>query len=472
MKLVFIFLLSWSSVAVLAQPVVLSLKQAQEKGVKFSNLFEEYNPGRKPGEPVVTEVPFSLTAYIESVYKEVIDSERLTDLSVWTNIYFGADGRVDYYIFRFPDPKMIGHEQVNPRLDSLSAIISEKLPRILERYRFSRSAGRKSTFHVFTGFGIVKAKPGKSTKDSTINSLDEALSARDTLKVKNLMLNRSLLTEVPAVIYRFPNLEVLNFTDNDIEQVNIDMHRLPKLRQLDLGRNLLTQDAIYLSKNKSLELLFLQKNLITDIPKAVRGCKGLKSLWLGYNRLTGINSSSFRKMRRLTDLNFYGAEITVLPKAIGKVKRLQLLDLYYNELTELPASITRLRKLTHLAISYNKIQTLPARIDKMKRIHTIYAHHNHLSKLPARMGRLKEVKILDLGYNWFSDFPDEIKGLKKLHELDLSSNNFNEFPTGLLNMRAVEKLFLRGNPFLKAGSIEKFTNQLTALKSKNAEVFD
>lgn len=462
-----LFLVIGSGLA--AQPVVLSRKDAYGNGL-WHKLEQDY---KDPG-MVLAETPFSIQKAFQDIYEQILDKDKLKDFTFWNTLFLNKEGKIDYLVFEVgkqPYRGAISGTDRSVEGDSLSAIIQSKITPFLTNIVSRRHAGSKAFFNVFVSFHPRSPKQEQAKKDSVITGLAEALATKDTLKVKTLTLSQSLLTTIPEVVYRFPNLEQLYLGDNDIENANLDMSRLPKLQHLDLSRNVLSANSIVISRNKSLRLLNLQKNLVKDIPDAARNCRKLETLWLGNNQLTGLTNASFRKLKSVKDLNFYKGDMAVLPKGIGKMRRLEVLDLYYNKLEVLPKQISRLKRLTHLAISHNQINILPARINKMKRVHTFYAHHNHLSRLPERITRMKKLRIVDLGYNWFTNFPPQLVAFTNLEELDLSANNFPDFPMQLLEIRKLDKLHLRGNPFLGADAERKYSEQLSQLKSRNIEVF-
>ncbi|WP_342087244.1 leucine-rich repeat domain-containing protein [Dyadobacter sp. OTU695] len=451
-----------------AQPVVLIHKDVSKD--LSDKLSREYR--NEEGE--VNEKPHTVQAAFERVYREILETDKFQEYTVWNRLYLNAEGKIDYLVLTVTRGYGMMDEKAAEepsKADSLAGLISSRVAPQLTDFVSRRTVGTKTSIIVFVSFFTRPPRELRAKKDSVVNGLAEAVATKDTLKVKVLALGQNLLTSVPEVIYRFPNLEELFLGDNDIENVDLDMARLPKLRHLDLSKNILRDNSIAISKNKSLQLINLQKNLITDIPRAARNCKRLETLWLGNNRMTGLTNASFRKLKPVKDLNFYKTEIAILPKGIGKMRRLEVLDLYYNKLETLPKSITKLKKLTHLAVSHNQITALPKRIDRMKSVHTLYAHHNHLSKLPERIGRMQALRIVDLGYNWFTTFPPQLVAFTNLQELDLSSNNFPEFPLQLLQIRKLDKLHLRGNPFLGQDAERKYSEQLSQFKSKNIEVF-
>jgi len=468
MKTFFTVLLLVAGIGVAAQPVVLIHKDVPK------DLSQKLRRDYLNVEGEVNEKPHTVQAAFEHIYRQIVETDKFRDYTAWNTLYLNEKGKIDYLVLAVTS----GLRPVNGKqreettvADSLAAIVSSRIAPYLTDFVSRRTVGTKTSTIVFVSFFTRPPRKPHIKKDSVVQGLAEAIATKDTLKVKTLALGQNLLTSVPEVIYRFPNLEELFLGDNDIENVDLNMARLPKLRHLDLSKNILRDNSIAISKNKSLQLLNLQKNLITDIPRAARNCKKLETLWLGNNHMTRLTNASFRRLKPVKDLNFYKAEVGVLPNGIKKMRRLEVLDLYYNKLETLPKSITQLKRLTHFAVSHNQLSALPKRIDKLKRVHTLYAHHNHLSKLPERITRMKELRIVDLGYNWLTTFPSELVAFTNLQELDLSGNNFSDFPMQLLQIRKLDKLHLRGNPFLGQDAERKYSEQLSQLKKKNIEVF-
>ncbi|MCE7039779.1 leucine-rich repeat domain-containing protein [Dyadobacter sp. CY312] len=495
MRIFIIFTLSLLSISLAAQPVVVSKADVAKKGIVEKELDKTYGSIPEVG----NEIPLSMSTRFNAAYNSVLGSDIRVKTYILTQVYFNDKGKVDYCIYKVDETmRMVMNQTGKPappkqNLDSLSKVIDSGLPAKLADYVSRRHVGRKGQLSVYTVLEVSKPDPKEVARqdslmkkfmaenkgsehkvvvrDSVIKSLEGALAIKDSLKVKELIIEKAMLEAVPGVIYRFPNLEMLSLSDNDIEQVDIDLSRLPKLNHLKLTGNILRNDGLKLTSNKTLKLLNLQSNQLTDIPDAVRNCKKLETLWLGRNSITGLTNRSFRKLKQVKDINFYKSQIAALPAGIKKMKGLQVLDLYYNNLTVLPNSISKLKRLTHLAVAHNELTDLPAKIGKMKNMNTLFAHHNRLSKLPGSIVKMKNLQVVDLGYNWFTNFPQQLTALDNLQELDLSANNFTEFPTQILAIKQLDKLHLRGNPFLTEDRETRYDKQFSLLKSKNIEVF-
>ena len=458
MKIILAVIFICLACEVIGQVKIMTREEAQD---------EKFHPDMLPvsysteGDAIsVQKVQFFLTESLGEVISENADP----GIGVFAQVFMNARGGLDYLIFDAEQIK--GYSK-----DSLNKIIKGKFIAVADHWQLRVAPEKPFQIAVFQFFGKKLAYRNVRKTDSSVVDIPYAVAFADSLKVKRIFFNDLELTNLPEVIYRFPNAEELYLNSNKLTEVKIDFNRLPKLKQLHLQNNALTNEGLLLTENQSLNNLNLRDNKFTDIPSEARNCKKLSSLWLGGNSLSALSNRSFRKLKQIRDLNFYKSDLAVLPKGIKKMKNLEVLDLYYNQFEKLPNSLTKLRKLTHLAISYNLLKTLPPKMNRLKNVHTFYAHHNRLSALPESVSRMNKVNILDLGFNWFTNFPAEVASLKDLKELDISSNNFAAFPEKLLEIKKLDKVYLQGNPFVRDDMGTKYQQQLGVLKQKKVEVF-
>ncbi len=376
------------------------------------------------------------------------------------DVFIKAGGKVDEVIYSVTSDHLPA--------DSVWYVMQKQLPPLLAAWQ-PAGVTRNVRVSVMGIVGKVRM-PRKVRSDSvTLSTVEELQMHEDTQAIQKINLSGLELGSVPAVIYRFPNLEELDVSGCGLEKLDLDVKRLPKLRMVNVSNNQLTEWRI--SRNKSIAILNIQGTGLKRIPKEIGGCKGLSSVWLGFNTGLDLRRRDFRRIRRVRDLNLYRSELTALPRSIRRLRKLEVLDLYHNQLTALPSGLTRLRRLSHLAVSNNQLTYFPDNMQRLRRLQFLYAHHNRLSWLPEAIGRLENLEVVDIGYNWFSVFPAALLNLRHLGELDISANNFNAFPPELLQMQGVGKLYMRGNPFLEKQAAPTDTVYLEALKREVAEVY-
>ena len=323
----------------------------------------------------------------------------------------------------------------------------------------------------YTQIGSPKPKRTVHRGPGVINTLAGARQTDRPDTVNVLALNQLDLTRVPDVVYRFPNLEEIDLSRNQLTQLPARLTAdLPRLRRLSVLYNAIPDDSVFFSKNRHLTALNLQGNRLTRVPASVGLNRGLESLWLGNNTLAQLNTKPLHRLRRLNDLNLYSAGLNRLPTSIKRLHHLTVLDLYYNKLTTLPKQLTKLRRLEQLALSHNDLSALPPTLARLRHLQQLYAHHN--SQLPAGFSRLRTLTVLNLGYNWITVVPPSLADLPALSELDLNNNNIQEFPAVLNSIKTLKRVYLGSNPLFGSEAMNsRYAPQIQQLQARQTEVF-
>lgn len=121
--------------------------------------------------------------------------------------------------------------------------------------------------------------------------------------VKELILKRDRLNEVPPKIAQFENLEVLDLSFNDIQTLPVFLAELPRLHTLVLSKNELSHFPEFLKESPNLEILILDRNPIDSIP---------------------IEIARFQKLKHL---DLWDSQVGYVDEAVLTLKTLQYLDL-------------------------------------------------------------------------------------------------------------------------------------------------
>ncbi len=152
--------------------------------------------------------------------------------------------------------------------------------------------------------------------------------------VKRLQLAEKL-TEFPTEVFDLADsLEVLDLSNNQLDNLPVDFGRL-----------------------KQLKILFLSNNEFEHLPSVLADCPKLEMIAFKANRISMVPENALPRQTRwliLTD-NL----IEVLPDSMGSLHRLQKLALAGNKLIELPESMANCKNLELVRISANQLTYLP-----------------------------------------------------------------------------------------------------------------
>ena len=135
----------------------------------------------------------------------------------------------------------------------------------------------------------------------TFFSLQEAMLHPDS--VFKLTLSKKKLKEIPAQVFTFKNLQILN----------------------------------------------LSKNSLKEIPAIINQLQNLQDLNLSGNEITAI-PASIGTMKNLIHINFNRNLIEAIPPEIGTLQNLEVLEMWDNELDSVPDEIKNLNKLKILEL--------------------------------------------------------------------------------------------------------------------------
>ncbi|XP_068942354.1 ras suppressor protein 1 isoform X2 [Petaurus breviceps papuanus] len=148
---------------------------------------------------------------------------------------------------------------------------------------------------------------------------------------------------VPPNVAELKNLEVLNFFNNQIEELPTQISSLQKLKHLNLGMNRLN-----------------------TLPRGFGSLPALEVLDLTYNNLNENSlPGNFFYLTTLRALYLSDNDFEILPPDIGKLTKLQILSLRDNDLISLPKEIGELTQLKELHIQGNRLTVLPPELGNL-----------------------------------------------------------------------------------------------------------
>ncbi|KAE8667692.1 Phytosulfokine receptor 1 [Hibiscus syriacus] len=261
--------------------------------------------------------------------------------------------------------------------------------------------------------------------------LSDALAGLDQLKILNL--SRNLLKDsLPLSLFRMPNLEQLDLSNNDFSGPIPESINLPSIRSFDISSNYFNGSLpSHICVNSSrIRFLDMAVNYFSgDILPGLGKCSFLEELNLGTNHLTGG-----------------------ITEDIFQLQDLKLLGLQYNNLGwKLSPGIANLSNLVRLDISSNNFSgEIPDVFGQMKSFQFLVAHSNRFSgRIPSSVSNSPTISLLNLRNNSLEGFIYlNCSAMVALNSLDLATNKFTgPVPDNLPLCRQLRNVNLARNIF-------------------------
>ncbi len=252
----------------------------------------------------------------------------------------------------------------------------------------------------------------------------------------------SWITQLPAWIGDFPNLQILNLSELSYTQLPPSIAQLQNLHTLDISFNANLKSGFeHLYALKNLKNLKIDCHFFTPSADLQKLSK-LQTLQLGYLQ----NSSQLLpiyELSQLKKLSLVGSDIFHIESGISKLKHLESFDAYM-PLSQLPDDFAALAKLktfyftglyllylTHHAEPDFQVQVdweqIFMALSKIKTLKTVRIPDNRVQQYHPNIALLTQISTLDL-YDMVrltttDPFPSEMSNLSNLRELKISDRD-------------------------------------------------
>ncbi|VDK36660.1 unnamed protein product [Taenia asiatica] len=289
------------------------------------------------------------------------------------------------------------------------------------------------------------------------NKLTRLTSIKDwpkvfpNLRVLNCRKNQLVSHDaIPPDIFDCPNLQVVDFSCNQLTQVPRGIENASGLLVLNLSNNQLSSvPAEIFTECTELMLLDLSDNCLTVLPAQIRRCSSLQQLVLNRNPFQHYQPRTIVAIKSLEVLHMSGTQrrLDNIPKELDRLTKLADLDLSYNQLVAVPEPVFDLRALRKLDLSHNEISELSALTDNWPSLEYLNLSHNQLVSIPSGLTRLTKLRKLYLNDNQltFSGLPSGMAKLNDLEVLNASNNKLENIPEGLCRCGRLKRLILSNN---------------------------
>ena len=215
----------------------------------------------------------------------------------------------------------------------------------------------------------------------------------DPESVLVLKAERNRLSDLPAELIAFPNLQKVNVSYNSFARFPIILCGLANLTEVVMVGCELEYIPSEIEGLMFLEKFILDLNKFFKIGDVLYDLNNLTTLSLGMNHFSVFNSSLPFQLRKL---NLDSNHLFSFPESILLLENLQYLNLNFNRIKELPYDINCLRKLEHFSIVKNRLMALPSTICNLQNLRILDLSNNNLEVLPANMSNLENLQEINL----------------------------------------------------------------------------
>lgn len=236
------------------------------------------------------------------------------------------------------------------------------------------------------------ARPAKTapmiTADGYYDNLEAANAA--PAKVVRLNLQGHQLKTIPADLCRFPNLQELDLSNNQIKSLDVGFTCPSALKKLYVNGNQITALPAKLAQLTHLQVLVAYDNPVSQIDAAIGKMSSLKELWLsGNGNITSLQPAIWQ-LTGLQTLRLWHFGLTQVPDAIGQMQQLNTLCLQNNQLQSLNPKVCALPLLNYLNLGKNSLVRLPVEMRQCTRLGYLGIYENPIAELPEDFGLLSK----------------------------------------------------------------------------------
>lgn len=274
----------------------------------------------------------------------------------------------------------------------------------------------------------------------------DALNALSSLLILDVSKNR--LQALPRAIFsHLFALQSLNASNNELEELPIEIGEARDLQTLDLHSNQLQSVPDQLKHLHYLKVLNLAYNKLTVFGNCCEGLHALEELNLSCNCLESI-TETVGYLSALERLQLRGnSGLKLLPRNLQQLGNLIAWDFSACEQKRIARDVfgPLLGSLRSLSLAHNSFSSLPVGIGKIKKLQELNVQHNLLLQYPPQLCELRELVVLDASNNKLEQLPEELGHLLSLESLCLSSNKLTALPPTIGLLSALQRLNLQNN---------------------------
>lgn len=279
-------------------------------------------------------------------------------------------------------------------------------------------SGKYSATKIHTHYQMFKEKYllDEDVDYNYFNDLDEALYFPEI--VTTLNLSYQFRTKFPIELFTLKNLQKLDLSENEFENIPDEIWNLEDLVELSLNISTIPKEIKNLKRLKRLEI---SGKDLRRIPDEISELALLETLIICNCEIYELPESikKLTSLRNIGLMNLSDLDLIDTFKKLSSLPYLKVLDLSGNELYDLPPDISLLQNLTELDLSLNNFSKIPAAIFKLIELTDLNLENNKLEFIEKQITKLSNLTCLDLRTNNIKQLPKEIHALPDLRHLIL-----------------------------------------------------
>ncbi|KAK4789803.1 hypothetical protein SAY86_017107 [Trapa natans] len=288
--------------------------------------------------------------------------------------------------------------------------------------------------------------------------LKELPKGMDRMKsLKELLVSRTAITELPESIILLEKLEKLDLTSCTLLRLlpeHIGM--LHSLKELTLDNSGIVSLPVSVGSLENLEILSLRWcACLSTLPDAIGNLMCLKDLFVGGSNVQEL-PATIGSLRCLRELSLGNCEFSRdFPRSVEGLISLLELQLGGVSISSLPKQIGSMRMLKRLEIrDCPSLRALPESIGDLLTLTTLIISNVGITELPESFGCLEDLIILELTKcKLLHALPASFGNLKSLHHLWMNESGVVEMPESFGMLSNLVTLYMSKKPALAGDNL-------------------
>ncbi len=257
--------------------------------------------------------------------------------------------------------------------------------------------------------------------------------AEDFANIKSLTIRDG--QEVSEKIFDIRSLRYLELSGCELRAFHFDkIVQLTELEDLIIENSVLGDVPEVIFRMAALKNLSFMGTKIKELPDNLRKLKNLE--YLGLN-MVGMNQvpAFIGELTNLTSLYLGANNIKELPEELKNLTKLEHLALWGTSLEDLPDWICSLEQLRGLYLGdVERLQKLPENIGNLTNLQKLYLNGTGVHELPESFGKLTQLKDFLLYGTEVKKFPS-LSSMEYLENCNLSNMVLERVPSEFINTK-------------------------------------